>query len=156
MECVCVPVPGETILVGAAVYAGKTHNLNIWSIVCVAVAAGIAGNIVAFWIGRKFGYGMLIRYGSYLRLRESRLRIGQYLFLHYGGKVIFFARFLPLLRSIAGVLAEMNTGVVVLGDPRRNRVDVAPHDQRVDQAVAALAGQIVVGESQAPEVGDIV
>jgi membrane protein DedA with SNARE-associated domain len=108
LECICVPVPGETILVTAAIYAGTTHALNIGSVIGAAIAGGIAGNIIAFWIGRKFGYALLMRYGAYLRLSESRIRIGQYLFLQYGGKVVFFARFLPLLRSVAGVLAGIN------------------------------------------------
>jgi membrane protein DedA with SNARE-associated domain len=108
LECVGVPVPGETILVASAIYAATTHELNIWSVVGAGIAGAIVGNIVAFGIGRRYGYGLLLRYGSYLRLDEPRIKIGQYLFLRYGSRVVFFARFVPVLRSIAGVLAGAN------------------------------------------------
>jgi membrane protein DedA with SNARE-associated domain len=103
IECLCIPLPGETILVAAAVYAGSTHRLDIWHIVEAGIIGGVLGNAVAFWIGRMHGYRFLLRY-----LPESRLKIGQYLFLRYGVKVVFFARFLPLLRSVAGLLAGIN------------------------------------------------
>jgi membrane protein DedA with SNARE-associated domain len=108
LECVGVPVPGETVLVASAIYAATTHELNIWSVVAAGIAGAIVGNIVAFAVGRRYGYWLLLRYGSYLRLDESRIKIGQYLFLRYGSRVVFFARFIPVLRSIAGVLAGAN------------------------------------------------
>jgi len=108
LECVGVPVPGETILVAAAIYAGTAHELDIWSVVGAGIVGAILGNVVAFGIGRRYGYRLLLRYGSYLHLDESRIKIGQYLFLRHGSKVVFFARFVPVLRSIAGVLAGAN------------------------------------------------
>jgi membrane protein DedA with SNARE-associated domain len=50
----------------------------------------------------------LLRYGTYFHLNESRIKIGQYLFLRYGSKVVFFARFVAVLRSIVGLLAGAN------------------------------------------------
>jgi membrane protein DedA with SNARE-associated domain len=50
----------------------------------------------------------LLRYGGYLWITESRIKLGQYLFLRHGGKIIFIAQFLPVLRSIAGILAGAN------------------------------------------------
>jgi membrane protein DedA with SNARE-associated domain len=40
-----------------------------------------------------------------LWITESRIKLGQYLFLRHGGKIIFIAQFIPVLRSIAGILA---------------------------------------------------
>ena len=108
LECIGLPLPGETILVAAAIYAGSTHELSIWSVFVAAVLGGIVGNSIAFWVGREFGYRLLLRYGSYLHLSAARIKIGQYLFLRYGSKVVFVARFIPLLRSIVGFLAGAN------------------------------------------------
>ncbi len=108
LECIGLPLPGETILVAAAIYAGSTHELSIWSVFVAAVLGGIVGNSIAFWVGREFGYRLLLRYGSYLHLSAARIKIGQYLFLRYGSKVVFVARFIPLLRGIVGFLAGAN------------------------------------------------
>jgi membrane protein DedA with SNARE-associated domain len=108
LECLCIPVPGETALLTAAVYAGRTHNLDIWSVLLAAFAGAVCGNLLAFWIGRNFGRKLLWHYGGYLHLTRARLKIGQYLFQLHGGKFVIFARFVPLLRSFAGALAGAN------------------------------------------------
>jgi membrane protein DedA with SNARE-associated domain len=108
LECVGVPVPGETILVAAAIYAGTTHHLSIGAVIGAAIAGAIVGNVIAFSLGRAYGYRLLRRYGRYIHLGETRIKIGQYLFLRHGGKVVFFARFVPVLRSVAALLAGAN------------------------------------------------
>jgi hypothetical protein len=59
-------------------------------------------------IGRSIGLGLLVRYGRYVRLDEHHLKVGQYLFLRHGGKIVFFGRFVALLRTFAAVLAGAN------------------------------------------------
>jgi membrane protein DedA with SNARE-associated domain len=108
LECICIPLPGETTLVAAAIYAGTTHELSIFSVILAAIIGGIVGNVIAFWIGREYGYRLLMRYGSYVHLDETRIKIGEYLFLRHGSKVVFFARFIPVLRSFAAILAGAN------------------------------------------------
>jgi membrane protein DedA with SNARE-associated domain len=108
LECMGIPVPGETVLIAAALYAGTTHQLDVASVIAVAAAAAFAGNMVGFWLGREFGYRLLLRYGRYLTLTDNRIKIGQLLFHNHGSKVIFFARFVPVLRSVAAVLAGAN------------------------------------------------
>ena len=108
LECICIPVPGETILVAAALYAGSTHKLHIVSVIAAAVVGGILGNVVAFWLGRRYGYRLLMRHGHYVKLDATRIKIGQYLFLRHGSKVVFIARFIPIARSFAAVLAGTN------------------------------------------------
>ena len=108
LECICIPVPGETILVAAALYAGSTHQLHIVSVITAAVVGGVLGNVVAFWLGRRYGYRLLMRYGHYVKLDATRIKIGQYLFLRHGSKVVFIARFIPVARSFAALLAGTN------------------------------------------------
>jgi membrane protein DedA with SNARE-associated domain len=108
IESVGLPVPGETILIAASVYAGTTHNLGVISVISAAVAGAIVGNMVGYVIGREYGYWLLLRYGPYIGLTEGRIKLGQYLFLRHGGKIVVIARFVPVLRSVAGILAGAN------------------------------------------------
>ncbi|MGN6680489.1 MAG: DedA family protein [Streptosporangiaceae bacterium] len=105
VESLGVPVPGETALVTAAIYAGNTHRLSPWIIFLVASAAAIIGDNIGFWIGAKGGYPLLRRYGSRVRLDERKLKIARYLFDTYGGKVVFLGRFVSILRTYAAFMA---------------------------------------------------
>jgi len=108
LECIGLPLPGETVLILASVYAATKHDLNIVSVIVTAAGAASIGQTIGFVIGREFGYWLLLRYGFYLRITESRIKLGEYLFLRHGGKIVFVARFVPLLRSLAGILAGAN------------------------------------------------
>ena len=108
LECIGVPLPGETALLGAAIYAGTKHDLNIVAVILTAAAAAIVGRVVGYAIGRGFGYWLLLRYGNYVRITEARIKLGQYLFLRHGGKIVFIAQFVPVLRTFAGIFAGAN------------------------------------------------
>lgn len=108
LESMGLPLPGETALVSAAVYAGATHALGIHWVILVATLAAITGDNTGYLIGRTLGYRLVHRYGRHIGLHESRLRIGQYLFLEHGGKIVFFGRFVALLRTFAALLAGVN------------------------------------------------
>jgi membrane protein DedA with SNARE-associated domain len=108
LESMGLPFPGEATLIAAALYAGKTQALNIWIIIACASAGAIVGDNLGFWIGREIGFRLLLRYGAYIRLTESRIKLGEYLFQRHGGKIVFFGRFIALLRSLAALLAGVN------------------------------------------------
>jgi membrane protein DedA with SNARE-associated domain len=108
LESMGIPAPGETALVTAAIFAGTTARLDIaWVIVAAAIGA-IAGDNVGYLVGRRFGYSLLLRYGRLARMDEGRIKLGQYLFARHGGKVVFFGRFIAVLRAAAAVLAGTN------------------------------------------------
>ena len=100
-----IPVPGETTLTPAAIYAGTTHGLNITGVIIAAAAGAIVGDNIGYLIGRSGGYRLLRRYGHYVRVNEHRVKIGRYLFERHGGKVVFFGRFVAVLRTYAAFLA---------------------------------------------------
>ncbi len=107
-ESVGIPVPGETALVLAGAYAGSTHRLSPWLVFLVAAAAAFAGDNLGFWIGSKGGYRLARRYGARipaLRLDERKLKTARYLFDRHGRKVVFFGRFVSILRTYAAFLA---------------------------------------------------
>jgi membrane protein DedA with SNARE-associated domain len=107
-ESLGLPVPGETALIAAALYAGSTGKLEIQTVIIVAAAAAIIGDNIGFAIGRYGGAKVLLKYGDKVRLHEGRLRIGIWLFRHHGGKVVFFGRFVSVLRTYAAFLAGAN------------------------------------------------
>jgi membrane protein DedA with SNARE-associated domain len=107
-ESAGVPLPGETILVGSAVLAATTGQIDIVGVVVAAAAGAIVGDGMGYLVGRQFGSPFLRRYGRYIRLDEDRLLIGRYLFFQYGSAVVFFGRFIAVLRMFAALLAGAN------------------------------------------------
>src|SRR5665213_665291 len=89
-ECLGLPLPGESILIGAA------------------ALGAILGNTIGYWIGREGGYRLLLRYGPRLNITHGRIKLGQYLFLNHGGKIVFFGRFFAVVRVFAALLAGAN------------------------------------------------
>ena len=108
LENLGLPLPGETVLVGAAIYAGQTHQLDIILIIFAAASGGALGGTIGFWLGRIFGPILTEKYGRLIGLTPRRIILGEYLFKKWGGLIIFFGRFVALLRVLAGILAGLN------------------------------------------------
>ncbi|MFQ3452414.1 DedA family protein [Bradyrhizobium sp. UFLA01-814] len=108
LESAGVPLPGETILVAAALLAAATDQIDIAVVVAAAAAGAIVGDGIGYTVGRRFGMPLLQEYGRYIRLDENRLLIGRYLFFRYGSAVVFFGRFIAVLRMFAALLAGAN------------------------------------------------
>ncbi|HEV2956291.1 MAG TPA: DedA family protein [Xanthobacteraceae bacterium] len=108
LESMGVPLPGETMLVVSAIYAGTHSDLHIAGVIGAAAVGAILGDNVGYWLGREFGYPLLLRYGRYVGLSQTRIKLGQYLFQRHGGKVVFFGRFIAVLRVLAAFLAGVN------------------------------------------------
>src|ERR1700687_5611312 len=108
VESLGIPVPGETMLVTAAIYAGTTGRLSIFWVIVASSAGAIVGDNIGYVIGRTGGYRLIKRYGRYIRLEEDRLRLGQYLFHKHGPKGVLFVRFISVLRIFAAFLAGVN------------------------------------------------
>ena len=109
LESAGVPMPGETILVSASVYAGTKHQLDIRIIIAAAAAAAILGDNLGFWAGRALGGRFLARFGPRVGLDVRKQKLGRYLFKRYGGAVVFFGRFVSVLRAYAALLAGINS-----------------------------------------------
>lgn len=108
LESVGIPLPGETTLITAAIYAGSTHRLNIGLIVLVASVAAVAGDNGGYWLGKQGGTKVVQRYGRRVGLTARRMKAGRYLFARHGGKVVFFGRFITVLRTYAAFFAGLN------------------------------------------------
>lgn len=104
-ESLGIPLPGETMLITAGLYAGTTHRLSIVGVLLAAMAGAIIGDNIGYLVGYKGGLPFLRRYGRYIRLTEQRLQLARYLFAKYGGRVVFFGRFVSILRTYAAFFA---------------------------------------------------
>ncbi|HZB90179.1 MAG TPA: DedA family protein [Stellaceae bacterium] len=107
-ESMGLPLPGEATLIAAALVAGSSGSLNIWLVIAAAAGGAILGDTAGYWIGRKLGYWLILRFGRYVGLTERRIKLGQFLFRRYGGAVVFFGRFVAVLRALAAFLAGAN------------------------------------------------
>jgi membrane protein DedA with SNARE-associated domain len=113
-ESLGVPGPGETALIVAAAYAGHTHRLSPYLLFGVAAGSSVLGGQLGFLIGRHGGYRLAQRYGHKVRLDERRLKPGRYLFDRYGARLVFFGRFVTVLRAWAAFFA----GTAQMDGPR--------------------------------------
>jgi membrane protein DedA with SNARE-associated domain len=105
IESLGIPAPGETMLVTGSVYAGATHNLAIAGVIAAAIGGAVIGDNIGYAIGRTKGYRLLLRHGHRVRINERHLKLARYLFEGHGGKVVFFGRFIAILRTYAAFLA---------------------------------------------------
>ena len=108
LESMGIPAPGETALVSAAIFAAATHRLDIGMVIAAAATGAILGDNIGYLLGRRFGYPLLTRYGRFTRIDAGRIRLGRFLFDRHGGKVVFWGRFVALLRALAALLAGIN------------------------------------------------
>jgi len=99
-----IPVPGETILIAAAVYAGA-GRLNIFVVALIAVLAAIVGDNIGYAVGYFGGTALVLRFGRYVRLTSERLDRAEGFFRRYGGVVVAGARFIEGLRQANGIVA---------------------------------------------------
>ena len=99
-----IPVPGETILIAAAIYAGH-QQLNVVAVGVIAFVAAILGDNIGFAIGHFGGRALALRWGRYVGLTEDRLTKAEHFFERHGGKIIVVARFIEGLRQANGIIA---------------------------------------------------
>jgi membrane protein DedA with SNARE-associated domain len=102
-----IPVPGETILIAGAIYAGA-DRLNIVAVGVVAFITAILGDNIGFAIGHFGGRALVLRWGKYVFLTEERLNRAEHFFERHGGKIITVARFIEGLRQANGIIAGIS------------------------------------------------
>jgi membrane protein DedA with SNARE-associated domain len=108
LESIGLPLPGESLMIAAAIFAATTHGLDIGPLVLIAAAGAISGDQIGYFIGRWIGFRYLAQWGRKLGLTQDRLDLGRYLFRKYGAEVVFFGRFVAVLRTFAALLAGAN------------------------------------------------
>lgn len=105
LEAMGLPLPGESMLIAASIYAATTGRLGLFYLILAAAAGAIIGDNLGYIIGRWAGFPLLKRYGSRVGLNERRMNLGRYLFKKYGGRVVFVGRFVAILRTFVALMA---------------------------------------------------
>jgi membrane protein DedA with SNARE-associated domain len=102
-----VPVPGETVLILAAVYAGA-GRLNVFLVGLLGFLGAVMGDNIGFAIGHFGGRPLLERYGRYVFLTPERIERATGFFERHGGWIIIIARFIEGLRQANGIIAGIS------------------------------------------------
>lgn len=100
-------VPGETVLVASAFYAGL-GQLNIVTVALVGFIAAVVGDNIGFAIGNYGGHPLIEKYGRYVFLTKSRIDDAEKFFNRHGGKIVTIARFVDGLRQLNGIIAGIS------------------------------------------------
>jgi membrane protein DedA with SNARE-associated domain len=104
LETLGLPLPGETLLIAAAVLSGR-HMLDPAVVAVSAWTGALLGDNAAYLIGRYGGMRLLRRFGGRLGLSSKRLAAGQRIHRRYGAMIVVGARFIPIIRQLNGLLA---------------------------------------------------
>jgi membrane protein DedA with SNARE-associated domain len=99
-----IPVPGETVLIAASLYAGA-GKLNVAAVGVTGFIAAVIGDNIGFAIGHFGGRALVLRWGRYVRLTEERLDKTEAFFARHGAWIITVARFIEVLRQANGIVA---------------------------------------------------
>jgi membrane protein DedA with SNARE-associated domain len=102
-----VPVPGETVLILAAVYAGA-GRFNVVLVALLGFCGALLGDNIGFAIGHFGGRPLAERSGRYIFLTPERLDKATHFFDRHGGKIIIVARFIEGLRQANGIIAGIS------------------------------------------------
>jgi membrane-associated protein len=98
-------LPGDSLLVTAGVFAAA-GQLNLLHLNVLLIAAAIVGDTVGYWFGRKTGPALFRRRKSLL-FNPEHLKRAHDFYEKHGGKTIVIARFMPIIRTFAPIVAGM-------------------------------------------------
>jgi membrane protein DedA with SNARE-associated domain len=104
LEYAGLPVPGESVLLGAVVLAGAGH-LALPLVVIIAVTAAILGDCLGYVIGRRGGRLLLLKPGPFVARRHRMLHRAEHFFARYGEAAVFLSRWVPCARYLTPLTA---------------------------------------------------
>lgn len=98
-------LPGDSLLVTAGLLAADpTFGLNVWWLGAILSVAAVVGDTVGYHVGKVTGPRIFTRQDSLFFHRDHLLR-AQAFYDRHGGKTIILARFMPIIRTFAPVVA---------------------------------------------------
>ena len=100
-------LPGDSLLFAAGLLAASGF-LSLWPLITLVVIAAIFGDSVGYWFGVRVGPGLFKREDSRF-FKQSYLKRTQDFYGKYGGRAIILARFVPIVRTLAPILAGVGS-----------------------------------------------
>jgi membrane protein DedA with SNARE-associated domain len=104
LENAGLPLPGETVTLLGGYAAGSGH-LDVFGVMAAAAGGAILGDNLGYWVGRRAGWGLVLRVGRLLRRTPEQMESLRASFLRHAGKSVLIGRFVAVLRVLAGPLA---------------------------------------------------
>ena len=108
LESMGLPLPAETLIISASLYCAATHHMDIGWVAVAAIAGAVIGDNIGYVIGRTVGIPLLQRYGARIGMTPDRLLLGRFLFRRHGSEIVFFGRFIAVVRVFVALLAGAN------------------------------------------------
>ena len=104
LENAGLPLPGETVtLLGG--YAAGSGQLNILGVMGAAAGGAVLGDNIGYWVGRRLGWGLILKVGRWLGQSPAQLEKLRDQFLRHAGPSVLLGRFVAVLRVVAGPMA---------------------------------------------------
>jgi membrane protein DedA with SNARE-associated domain len=104
LENAGLPLPGETVtLLGG--YAAGSGQLSILGVMGAAAGGAVLGDNIGYWVGRRLGWGLILKVGRWLGQSPAQLEKLRDQFLRHAGKSVLLGRFVAVLRVVAGPMA---------------------------------------------------
>ena len=110
-------LPGDSLLFLAGIYSKdlvqnamfiENDFTNVMILSILVAVSGVLGNMVGYWFGAKSGYYLFKKEDSFWFKKKYLIQSKDF-FERYGGKAIIFARFLPIFRTFAPIVAGIVT-----------------------------------------------
>ena len=104
LENAGLPLPGETLtLLGG--YAAGSGQMSLFGVIGAAAMGAILGDNIGYWVGRRFGWDLMLRLGLWLRQSPEQMELLRQRFLRHARASVFLGRFVAVLRILAGPMA---------------------------------------------------
>jgi membrane protein DedA with SNARE-associated domain len=104
IESTVFPLPSEVVIPPAAYWA-EQGRLNFWGVVLASTGGSWAGSAISYWVARRFGRPLILKYGKYFFLPERKWLLAELWIKRYSAAGIFFARLLPVVRHLVSLPA---------------------------------------------------
>src|SRR5881398_266369 len=104
LESSIFPVPSEIVIPPAAFLAGQ-GKLNLWGVIAAGTFGSWLGASVTYWVSLWLGRILIVKWGPFFAISESKLTRAEHWLRRYEAGGIFFARLLPVIRHLISIPA---------------------------------------------------